>query len=104
MQGGQPPPLGQGDLGSILPIWHVKLDERHHNLPIPLTSLVGRESEIAEGVRLLGSARLVTLVGMPGVGKTRLGLAIAATLIDSYPDGVWLTELAALSDPLLLSR
>jgi len=76
--------------------------EAAHNLPSRLTSFVGREREIGEVEALLGSHRLVTLVGAPGVGKTRLGLQIAANLLDRFPDGVWLVELAPLSDPELV--
>src|SRR5438445_11572334 len=66
-----------------------------NNLPAQLTSFVGRESECAEVVRLLGSepavARLVTLTGTGGVGKTRLALEVAAMLAHGlFPDGVWL--------------
>ncbi|WP_049570768.1 BTAD domain-containing putative transcriptional regulator [Nonomuraea sp. SBT364] len=67
------------------------------NLPVPLTELVGREDEVATAAGLLGSARLVTLTGPGGVGKTRLALATAATLTGAFPDGVWLVELAGVS-------
>ncbi|MFN8526813.1 MAG: LuxR C-terminal-related transcriptional regulator [Chloroflexota bacterium] len=76
----------------------------HHNLPSRLTSFVGRKREIAEVSALAGSHRLVTLVGAPGVGKTRLSLEIARALLDSYPEGVWLVELAALADPGLVPQ
>jgi len=72
---------------------------RCSNLPEPLTSFVGRQGELAEIERLLSGNRMLTLVGAGGVGKTRLALRIAADLIDAFPDGVWLVELAALSDP-----
>jgi non-specific serine/threonine protein kinase len=67
-----------------------------------LTSLIGREHELSEVLALLGTERLVTLTGSGGVGKTRLALAVAAELVDRYPDGVWLVELAALTDPSLV--
>jgi predicted ATPase/class 3 adenylate cyclase len=70
-----------------------------HNLPVQLTSFIGREAQIAEAKRLLETARLLTLVGAGGCGKTRLSLQIAADLVDDYADGVWLVELAPLSDP-----
>src|SRR6266536_3010693 len=70
-----------------------------HNLPVSLTSFVGREREFAEITRLLESARLLTLTGAPGVGKTRLALEVADALGDAFPDGVWLVELAPLADP-----
>jgi predicted ATPase/class 3 adenylate cyclase/DNA-binding CsgD family transcriptional regulator len=68
-----------------------------NNLPVQLTSFVGRENEIAELKQLLGSARLLVLTGAGGCGKTRLGLHVAAEMLESYPDGVWLAELAPLS-------
>jgi len=61
-----------------------------------MTSFVAREQEVEDVKRLLGQARLVTLTGPGGSGKTRLALQVAAELLDSYPDGVWLVELAAL--------
>ncbi|WP_327106797.1 BTAD domain-containing putative transcriptional regulator [Nonomuraea glycinis] len=67
------------------------------NLPAPLTGLIGREQTIAEAGALLGSARLVTLTGPGGVGKTRLALAVADLAIGAFPDGVWLVELAGTS-------
>lgn len=75
------------------------LEARAHNLPIQLTSLVGRDQEIEEISRLLEANRLVTLAGAAGCGKTRLALHVAAELLDRYPDGVWLAELSQSSDP-----
>jgi predicted ATPase/DNA-binding NarL/FixJ family response regulator len=69
-----------------------------HNLPLRLTSFVGREREIAEVVVSLGTHRLVTLVGAPGVGKTRLSLEVARSALGGFPDGVWLVEFAPVSD------
>jgi predicted ATPase len=68
------------------------------NLPSPLTSFIGREREIADVRRCLATTRL-TLTGPGGCGKTRLALESAGTLADRFPDGVWLVELAALTDP-----
>ena len=76
---------------------------RRHNLPLPLTTFVGREREVAEVTRLLGATRLLTLTGTGGVGKTRLALEVAGRLVDQLPDGVWLAELASSSDPLLVA-
>jgi predicted ATPase/class 3 adenylate cyclase len=73
-----------------------------HNLPQTLTGLIGREQEEAEILALLGTTRLVTLTGTGGLGKTRLALAVAAELVDRYPDGVWLVEFAPLADPALV--
>ena len=75
-----------------------------HNLPQPLTSFVGREREIAEVTRLLGSARLLTLTGTGGVGKTRLGHEIAARMLEAFSGGVWVVELSALTDPALVPQ
>jgi predicted ATPase/DNA-binding XRE family transcriptional regulator len=69
-----------------------------HNVPIQLTSFVGREREIAELTRLLGEARLVTLTGSGGCGKTRLAYQVALCILEAYPDGVWAAELAPISD------
>jgi non-specific serine/threonine protein kinase len=69
------------------------------NLPVQLTSFVGRQREIAEIKHLLGRTRLLTLTGAGGVGKTRLALQVAAEVSASYPDGVWVVELAAVADP-----
>ncbi|MEV4109757.1 LuxR C-terminal-related transcriptional regulator [Nonomuraea sp. NPDC049695] len=73
-------------------------------LPAELNSFVGRRHEIAEVKRLLCEARLVTLVGVGGVGKTRLALRTAYDLRRSFHDGVWLVELAALESPDLLAQ
>jgi predicted ATPase/class 3 adenylate cyclase len=72
------------------------------NLPVQLTSFVGRSAELAEVSALLGESRLVTLTGVGGVGKTRLAVQAAAETIDHYPDGVWLVELAPITDPGLV--
>jgi len=74
------------------------LDELPNNLPLQVTSFVGREKEVAEIKNLLGKARLVTLVASGGVGKTRTALQVGADLLDEYPDGVWLVELGAIND------
>jgi predicted ATPase/class 3 adenylate cyclase len=75
-----------------------------HNLPAQLTSFVGRKKEIADVKRLLGTTRLLTLTGSGGCGKTRLALQVAAEVLEEYPHGVWLVELAALSDPGLVPQ
>jgi predicted ATPase/class 3 adenylate cyclase len=74
------------------------LESIPNNLPIQLTSFVGREKEMAEVKRLLGSTRLLTLSGMGGTGKTRLSLQVAAEVLDSFPDGVWFVEFATIDD------
>ena len=78
--------------------------ERHHtNLPILLTSLVGREREVARVVALIEEHyRLVTLVGPGGTGKTRLAFAAGAELLDAFADGVWFVDLAPITAPSLV--
>src|SRR5918998_468874 len=75
-----------------------------HNLPLQLSSFVGREKELAEVKRLLKDNRLLTLTGSGGCGKTRLALAAAAELVDAFEDRVWLVELASLGDPSLVPQ
>lgn len=74
------------------------LEATPHNLPAQVTTFVGRSREIAEISKLLTRTRLLTLHGMGGIGKTRLALQVAAGLLGEFSDGVWLVELAALSD------
>jgi predicted ATPase/DNA-binding SARP family transcriptional activator/DNA-binding CsgD family transcriptional regulator len=69
-----------------------------HNLPAPRTNFVGREREMVELKRTLSMTRLLTLTGAGGSGKTRLALEVARELIGAYPDGVWLVELAPLTE------
>lgn len=80
------------------------LDALPNNLPHQLTSFVGRVAEMEEARALLCSYRLLTLTGAGGTGKTRLGLQLAAEVLDHYPDGVWLVELAPLMDPNLVPQ
>src|SRR5579863_5027146 len=74
-----------------------------NNLPAQVSSFVGREAELAEVRALVGGSRLVTLTGVGGAGKTRLGLQVAAGLVDGARDGVWLADLAPLSNPELVA-
>jgi predicted ATPase/class 3 adenylate cyclase len=75
------------------------VDVRPGNLRIQTTSFVGRDAALAEVVTTLSAHRLVTLTGVGGVGKTRLALEAAARVGDDFPDGAWLIELAAVTDP-----
>jgi len=75
-----------------------------HNLSYQLISFVGREQEIAQLEELVTANRLVTLTGAGGAGKTRLAIEAASRLTDAFFDGVWLVELAALSDPRLVPQ
>ncbi|MDG3012899.1 protein kinase [Rhodococcus sp. D2-41] len=76
--------------------------DRTGNLPLELTSFLGRRSELAEAKNLLAHTRLVTFTGIGGVGKTRLALQVAAISRRSFPDGVWVVELGEIRDPALL--
>ena len=71
---------------------------RPNNLPTQLTTFVGREMEQSRGPPLVAASRLVTLTGPGGCGKTRLGLQVAGQLLDGWADGIWLVELAAVTD------
>jgi predicted ATPase/DNA-binding CsgD family transcriptional regulator len=74
------------------------------NLPLQLTSFVGRGRETSEVEGLLAESRLLTLTGPGGSGKTRLALAVASEMVERFEDGVWLVELAPLSDPDLVPQ
>ena len=74
------------------------------NLPAARSSFVGREREMAEVERGLAATRLLTLTGAGGSGKTRLAVEAARDLISAYPDGVWLVELAPLSEGALVPK
>lgn len=78
------------------------LDALPNNLPLQLTTFVGRDDEIERVKVLLDAHRLVTLVGTGGVGKSRLALQIGADVLEHYEDGVWFIELAPLSDGTLI--
>ncbi len=73
-----------------------------HNLPVQLTSFVGREAEIDEVRRLLTDNRLVTLTGAGGAGKTRLAVEIAARMAPEFRDGVWYVDLAPITHPAVV--
>ncbi|HEY7485736.1 MAG TPA: BTAD domain-containing putative transcriptional regulator [Streptosporangiaceae bacterium] len=79
-------------------------DAPPNNLPAPLTSFIGRETELAELHALLADRRLVTLTGVGGAGKSRLALEAARTGLAGHPDGSWLIELAALTQPNLVAH
>ena len=82
----------------------LSLNAIPNNLPLQLTSFVGREKEQQELKELLEKTRLLSLTGSGGAGKTRLSLQIAADLIDEFPDGVWFVELAPLTDATLIPQ
>src|SRR5438876_3958303 len=118
-----PPPVSLRDLGSVrlrdlATSEHVyqlihpelrqdfpalrSLEATPNNLPQQVTSFIGRERELAEGKALLDTTRLLTLLGMGGLGKTRLSLQIGADVLEKFPDGVWFVDLAPIRDPLLV--
>ena len=100
-------PRGRASVLAAAPATWAPRDAGHgagHNLPLQLTSFVGRERELAAVGGLLGTARLLTLTGPGGVGKTRLALEAAAGARATHPQGVWLVELAALADPALVPQ
>ncbi len=80
------------------------LEATPNNLPQQVTSFVGRERELAEIAKSLDNARLLTLLGVGGIGKTRLSLQAAANVLEAFPDGVWFVEFAPLADAQLVSQ
>ena len=82
--------------------WWLPVKEIPNNLPHQATSFIGRERELGEVKTLLGNSRLLTLLGMGGLGKTRLSLQVAAEVIHQYPDGVWFLDLAPIRDDALV--
>jgi predicted ATPase/DNA-binding CsgD family transcriptional regulator len=91
------PPVATLDVGLSSP-------SQAPHLPAELSSFVGRERELAECCALLGRERLVTLTGTGGIGKSRLAMTVAACVAPTFPQGVYLVELAALEEPALVPR
>ncbi|MGC1819321.1 MAG: NB-ARC domain-containing protein, partial [Casimicrobiaceae bacterium] len=98
---------------AVFQVMHPRLDQSFpalreleatpNNLPQQLTSFIGRERECAEVAEMLTTARLLTLLGMGGLGKTRLSLQIGTDVMDLYPDGVWFIDLQAIRDGSLVA-
>ena len=84
------------------PSGRAAVQPRKDNLPTQLTSFIGRERQVEEVMKQLQNARLLTLTGSGGSGKTRLGLRVAADRLSEMKDGIWLVELASLSDSALV--
>lgn len=82
----------------------MTLDFRPNNLPVQLTSFVGRQEELKAVSRMIEDSRLLSLIGPGGTGKSRLALQIAAEMIDRFDNGVWLVELASITDHTLLAE
>ena len=95
--------LVHAELGDDFPALK-SLDALPNNLPRQLNSFVGREEEQRAVAALLETEALVTLTGSGGTGKTRLAVQTAAEALEGFPDGVWLVELASLSDPALVPQ
>jgi non-specific serine/threonine protein kinase len=89
---------GQADRGSAA----ASPDWSKTNLTLPLTRIIGRETDLTEVCALLDDHRLVTLTGSGGVGKTRLAIEVGRLSASRFPDGAWLVELAQVSDPALI--
>jgi non-specific serine/threonine protein kinase len=87
------------ETGPAIPVKDDRKSSPKTNLPVPLTSFIGREREVEEIVRLLGKNRLVTLTGSGGVGKTRLAIQTANRLIGKFKDGVWWVDLVGITNP-----
>lgn len=79
------------------------LDAYRHNLPMQMTSFIGRQQDLAEVGKAVRSHRLVTLTGPAGSGKTRLALQVSADLLDDFADGAWFVTLETLRDPEQIS-
>ena len=96
---GSPAPNPHDEIAQHAP-WRVSYRSRT-NLPAVLTPLIGREQEVAEALNQLRNprTRLLTLVGAPGIGKTRLALQIASDMVEHFEDGVYFVELAPVTDP-----
>jgi predicted ATPase/class 3 adenylate cyclase/DNA-binding CsgD family transcriptional regulator len=80
------------------------LDATPNNLPVQVSSFIGRDDDIAQGARLMDESRLLTLTGAGGCGKTRLALRVASELTVRFPDGTWWVELAPLTEPELVAE
>jgi predicted ATPase/class 3 adenylate cyclase len=94
--------LAAGLTREFPPLRSLQNPELPNNLPEQASAFIGRHEELGHIKKLMGSARLVTLVGTGGAGKTRLALAVAAELLDSSGGGVWFVELASIADPDLV--
>jgi hypothetical protein len=102
----QPAPKdAAGDPESVVEVAGVPEHGRPpNNLPLELSSFVGRKRQVTEVAGLLADYRLLTLTGPGGSGKTRLAMAVAFEVLDDFEDGVWLVQLASLSAPGLVPQ
>ena len=96
------PASPQPTVGTARAAVHRTASRRRHNLPVQLSSFVGREREMLEIERLLGRSRTLTLTGPGGAGKTRLAIEAASAQMGGYGAGVWFVDLASVSEPALV--
>lgn len=100
--------LCHADLRNEFPPLRVRTEVASHNLPVHLTSFVGRQAQVSEVRQLVISDRLVTLTGAGGVGKTRLAVEVSSQLSPEFPDGIWYVDLAPITNaavaPLTVAR
>jgi predicted ATPase/class 3 adenylate cyclase len=103
LQGAEPifEVLSPDERGEFPPL--NSMDSRPNNLPLQPTAFIGREAELAESRRLFAGARLITLAGPGGVGKTRLAIQLAADVSEVFSHGVWFVDLASLSDGIFVA-
>jgi hypothetical protein len=97
------PAAGRGPAVGFPPLRSLDNPRLLNNLPAQVSSFIGREAELAAVRCLVAGSRLVTLTGAGGAGKTRLGLQVAAGLVDGSGDGVWFADLAPLGGPDLVA-
>ena len=93
--------IRKGDIKQVRIEEKAEAIEPKHNLPLQLSSFVGREKETDDVANLIAKHRLVTVAGVGGIGKTRLSLQVGQKLLNHYPDGAWFIRLDSLADPAL---
>jgi len=101
-RGAAPKPHGRGPEVHASPVIRLREAPHPNNLPAPTSDIVGREAHLSTVATLVEANRLVTLVGAGGIGKTRLAIEVARRLSSTFEDGVWIAELAPLSDSALV--
>ncbi|HJS17145.1 MAG TPA: tetratricopeptide repeat protein [Anaerolineales bacterium] len=92
------------ETGSSVPVRERRKESRKTNLPVPLTSFIGREKEVDEIIHLLNRNRLMTLLGSGGVGKTRLAIQSSNKLMNKFRDGIWWIDLVGVKDDSLVVK